>query len=79
MILAILLAGIAGACPAGWACLDTVPMFKAYGDITMPRDTANAISGTWSVTFHTKRHGSVDLDDLIDRIDSVLDGKRRRK
>jgi len=32
-------------------------------------------SGRW--VFHTAKNGSVDLDLLLDRIDSVLDGKRR--
>jgi hypothetical protein len=39
--------------------------------------TAKPNPGTWRYVFSTKSHGEVDLDNLLDRIDSVLDGKMR--
>ena len=70
----LLLALAFGACPTGYVCLDSLSW---PGPISIPRDTANEIPGTWATILPSKRHGSIDLDDRIDRIDSVLDGKRR--
>ena len=41
-------------------------------------EPAGAGLQTSSITYHTKRHGTVDLDDLLDRIDSVLAGEHRK-
>lgn len=44
----------------------------AIAIVAEPLDT-----GSWRYVFHTKRHGEVDLADLLDKMDSVLDGRGR--
>lgn len=45
---------------------------------TLLLEPAAEFSSAGSWVLHTKRHGAVDLDDLLDRIDSVLAGERRK-
>jgi hypothetical protein len=72
LILSLLLSGIAVAVnpSTGW---QIGKIDSAYRHAI----TAKPNAGTWHYIFSTKRHGDVDLDSLLDKLDSVLDGKRR--
>jgi hypothetical protein len=64
-----------GSANVAWSTLKPGPYRVTEALLLEP---AGAGLQTSSITYHTKRHGTVDLDDLLDRIDSVLAGEHRK-
>ena len=73
-------ASSAAPCPTGWACASDTAMLA---QVSTPRDSVGYVVESqgalpeMTIVFTTLHHGEITIDDLIGKIDSVLDGKRR--
>ena len=75
-------ASSAAPCPAGWACAnDTTMLEQSYNPLDSVGYVVESQVAFPEITtiVTTLHHGEITIDDLIGKIDSVLDGKRRKR